>query len=331
MNINEAEMIRMSRDHINHSDIVRFAEERVNLKRDDATELRRQANMLRDKLKTYLNENPDFDLRKMLLSGSLAKGTALKSISDIDVACYVASDTAPHRVGELIPWLAEKLRKAFPNFRPDQVKPKTYSVGVKFITTGNEVDIVPILYEGDPKWRGNLVSQDTGEMLMTSVPMHLEFIRKRKETNDRHFAQIVRLLKFWDQLCKQENEGFRFKSFMIEMVVAYLADRGTVLNDYPEALQSIFTYLASDEFRTTIVFSDYYDPSSCPGTSDPVRIWDPVNCENNVAELYTTTNRDMIVEAALDAGDAIDSALRAITKGETIRYWRKVFGPTFNA
>ena len=320
----------MSRDHVNHSDIARFADERVNLKREDATELRRQANMLRDKLETYLNENPDFDLRKMLLSGSLAKGTALKSISDIDVACYVESNTAPHQVGDLIPWLAEKLRTAFPNFKPEQVEPKTYSVGVKFITTGNEVDIVPILYEGDPEWRGNLVSQDTGEMLMTSVPLHLAFIRKRKAKNDRHFTQVVRLLKFWAQLRKLESEEFRFKSFMIELIVAYLADRGTALDDYPEALQSFFTYIASDQFRRVIVFSDYYDPSSCPKTNDPVRIWDPVNNKNNVANLYTRDNKDLLVEAALDAGDAIDSALRSITKGETIRYWRKVFGPTFS-
>ena len=320
----------MSRDHVSHTVIVRFADERVNLKRDDATELRRQANMLRDKLEAYLTQNPDFDLRKMLLSGSLAKGTALKSVSDIDVACYVTSSSAPHRIADLIPWLAGKLRKAFPNFKPEQVESKTYSVGVTFMTTGNEVDIVPILYEDDPEWCGNLVSQDTGEMLMTSVPLHLKFIRKRKTENDRHFAQIVRLLKFWAQLRKQENEGFRFKPFMIEMIVAYLADRGTALNDYPEALQSVFTYLASDEFRTAIVFSDYYNPSNCPSTSDPVRIWDPVNCQNNVANLYTTANRDLIVEASLEAGDAIDAALRAITKGETIRYWRKVFGPTFN-
>lgn len=33
---------------------------------------------------------------------------------------------------------------------------KEYSVAVNFISTGNEVDIVPILYDGDPKWRGEL-------------------------------------------------------------------------------------------------------------------------------------------------------------------------------
>ena len=161
----------MSRSHVSHGDLVQFADDHVNLKKDDAVDLRRQANLLRDRLEAYLADHPDFELRKMLLSGSLAKGTALKSISDIDVACYISCDAAPHKVSELIPWLALKLEKAFPNFKPEQVTRKTYSVGVKFITTGNEVDIVPILYSGDPEWRGALISKDTGEELMTSVPL----------------------------------------------------------------------------------------------------------------------------------------------------------------
>jgi len=33
-------------------------------------------------------------------------------------------------------------------------------------------------------------------------------------------------MKFWSQLLKQQDENFRFKSFMIELIVAYLADRG---------------------------------------------------------------------------------------------------------
>jgi hypothetical protein len=69
----------MGREHVGHGDIVRFADERVNLKREDATDLRAQANRLRDRLEGYLGEHPDFELRKMLLSGSLAKGTALSN------------------------------------------------------------------------------------------------------------------------------------------------------------------------------------------------------------------------------------------------------------
>ena len=323
----------MSREHVSHADIVRFADSRVNLRREDATESRAQANRLREKLEGYLVDHPEFGLKKMLLSGSLAKGTALKSISDIDVACYVASESAPHSIRDLIDWLAKRLETAFPNFKPSQITRKTYSVSVQFIATGNEVDIVPILYSGDPQWRGALISQETGEPLMTSVPMHLDFIRKRKAASPQHFAQVVRLIKFWAGLRKRDDPSgnFRFKSFMIELIVAHLADRGVALNDYPEALQSFFTFLATDQLRSVIAFTDYYPAGTCRAASDPVRIWDPVNCENNVAKLYTNTNQALIVDAAIDAGDAIDAALRAISKGETIRYWQKVFGPSFDA
>ena len=253
------------------------------------------------------------------------------SIGRRRIARHNCPTIVPDRITELIDWLAKKLESAFPNFKPEQIKRKTYSVGVNFISTGNEVDVVPILYGGDPQWRGYLISQDTGEKLMTSVPMHLEFVRKRKKANEIHFAQLVRLIKFWSNLRKQEDEGFRFKSFLVELIVAHLADRGTALDDYPEALAAFFNYIAVDDLRTTIAFADYYDPTTCAATTDPVRVWDPVNCENNVAKLYTAENKTKIVQAALNAGDAIDSALHAVTKADTVRYWQKVLGPTFNA
>ena len=80
-----------------------------------------------------------------------------------------------------------------------------------------------------------------------------------------------------------------------------------------------------------ITFGDYYPKASVPARGDdPVRIIDPVNASNNVARLYDRTHADMIVEAALDAGDAIDAALAAPTKQETVRYWQKVLGPAFH-
>lgn len=67
----------MSREHVDHRDIVRFAENRVNLHRDKASEYRAQARRLRERIDEYVTDHPDFALKKMLLSGSLAKGTAL--------------------------------------------------------------------------------------------------------------------------------------------------------------------------------------------------------------------------------------------------------------
>jgi tRNA nucleotidyltransferase (CCA-adding enzyme) len=265
----------------------------------------------------------------MLLSGSLAKGTALRSLNDIDVAAYISGADAPKDVRALLDYLAECLRKAFPNFSPDQVKPQTYSVTVSFKGSGLDVDVVPILYEGDPDWYGNLVSQDDGYFLKTNIPRHQEFIGKRKKAQETHFSQVVRLVKFWTRKVKGEQDRFRFKSLMIELVLAHLADGGADLSDYPEALQHFFTYVAKTNFRERIVFADYYKPSAVGTVTEPVQIIDPVNAANNVSRLYTAQQADAIVDAALDAGDAIDAALAAPTKQETVYYWQKVFGSSF--
>src|SRR6202171_4820162 len=160
----------MARQHVDHGDIVKFAQEKENLPKDKADEYRAQARRLRERLDGYLGEHPDFTLKKMLLSGSLAKGTALRSLNDIDVACYVSGADAPKDTKALLDYLAERLRKAYPNFTPDQIKPQTYSVTVSFKGSGLDVDIVPILYDGDPNWYGDLVSQDDGSRLRTNIP-----------------------------------------------------------------------------------------------------------------------------------------------------------------
>lgn len=319
----------MSRDHVDHSNILRFAEEKVNLPKDKAGEYRAQAKRLREKLEAYIADHPDFALKRIQLSGSLAKGTALRSLNDIDMAVYISGSDAPKDVRALLDYLAERLRGAFPNFTKDQVEPQTYSVTVHFRGSGLDVDVVPVLYAGKPDWRGNLVSQDDGSYLETSIPLHLEFARRRKNANPQHFAQVVRLVKFWARRQKAEKMEFRFKSFMVEMILAKLSDEGTDFSDYPNALQAFFTYVATSDLRKRIVFEDYYKASSIGDLDDPVQIMDPINEKNNVARLYTDANADAIVDAAIDAGDAIDAGLHAPTKELTVYYWQKVFGSSF--
>ena len=319
----------MSRQHVDHKEIAGFAQDKVNLPKDWADDYRAQARRLRERLENYLDEHPDFSLKRMQVSGSLAKGTALRSLNDIDVACYVSGADAPHKVSELLDYIAVRLRKAFPNFSPDQVQPQTYSVTVSFKGSGLDVDVVPILYDGDPQWYGNLVSQDDGTFLKTSIPLHLDFCAKRKKAQEKHFAQVVRLVKFWARRMKAEQDGFRFKSFMIELILAKLCDQGLDFSDYPDALQQFFSYVAKSRLREKIVFTDCYPASKVGTFTEPVQIIDPVNELNNVSRLYTGANADLVVDAALDAGDAIDAALYAPTKQETVRYWQKVFGPSF--
>ena len=319
----------MTWQHVGHRDIVRFALNSVNLPKRKAKRYRAQAQRLREKIDARLSENPDFSLRRTLLSGSIAKGTALSHLNDIDLACYISGADTPRDVYDLLDYLAERLRRAFPDFRPEQVEPQTYSVKVSFRGTGLDVDVVPILYNGDPQWYGKLVSQDDGSLLETNIPLHLDFIRRRKAAREPHFAQVVRLVKFWAHMVKNEQPDFRFKSFMIEMILSRLCDRGLDFSDYPEALQHFFTYVARTGMREKIVFTDHYRASEVGRFPDPVQIIDPVNPKNNVASRYTDEEADAIVKEALAAGDDIDAALAASTKREAVYYWQKVFGPAF--
>lgn len=318
----------MARDHVGHSDILQFAKDEVNLPRDKSREYRDQARRLRKKLDNYLSEHPEFSLQKMLLSGSIAKGTPLRSLNDIDVACYIDGAEAPREIADLLEFLKRKLRSAFPNIKDEQVESQTYCVTLSFSGTGLDVDVVPILYDGDPDWYGNLISQDDGSFLETSIPLHKEFIKKRKDKDDG-FSQVVRLLKYWVEKEERERSGFEFKSFMVEMVLAHLVDQGVDLSDYPEALQHFFTYLARTRLREKIVFDDYYDPSEAGDFSGPIEIIDPVNPDNNAARLYTKRNADAIAEAAMEAGDAIDYALHSTTKQDAVESWQRVFGSSF--
>jgi len=323
----------MTKEHVGQSDLVRFADERVNLPREYASTYRDQVRRLRERLDTYLADHPNFDLVKMLLSGSLAKGTALRTLNDIDVAMYVKGERAPSpsSLQELLNYLAERLRKAFPNISSDQVQPQTYSVTISFKGTGLDVDVVPILYFGDPQWRGLLISQDDGSPLMTSIPMHLDFIRKRKAKQEQHFAQVIRLVKFWAKLQKDQNTGFRFKSFMIELIMAHLLDQGLDCSRYHDALAGFFNYIVKTGLKDRISFQDYYPSGAIKLPPKPLQIIDPVNPENNVAALYAADNVNLIRDTAEDAADAIDYATYATTKAETVAQWRRVFGPAFGA
>lgn len=315
---------------VTHSDIASFADQSVNLKREDAEDYRAQVHRLREKLDRYAADHQDYGLIKTLLSGSLAKGTALKTLNDIDVAFYVSADKSPAAEPELLNWLADRLREAYPQMKPDQIQPNRHCVTIKFAVTGLNVDVVPVQYKGDPDDRGYLFAFDGGKPVLTSIPLHLKFIRKRKDQQQIHFAQVVRLVKWWVRQQKARDENFRLKSFMSEMIVAHLADSGGNFSDYTLALEKVFAYIVKSRLKTRISFTDYYPASKLPGpTSKAMEVFDPVNEANNVAAVYDESHRQMIVAAAEDALEAISEARFATTRGRAIECWQDVLGPSF--
>jgi tRNA nucleotidyltransferase (CCA-adding enzyme) len=112
----------MSLDHVAHKEILSFAEQRINLTQESSKKHREQVNGdngLRVRLENHIASHPDFSLKKMILSGSLAKSTALKSSSDIDVALYVQESGLPEKNDVLADWIANKLREGYPQMAYD--------------------------------------------------------------------------------------------------------------------------------------------------------------------------------------------------------------------
>lgn len=332
-------MVTTSGQIVGHPEIAKFAEDRVNLKRDTVSEYREQVNRLRDKLETFIQAHPNVGLRKMLLSGSLAKGTALSALNDIDVALYVESANAPSifdNRGELLNWLAARLREAYPQMAPEQIVAQTHTVRISFRGSGLDVEVAPVWYDPklDPKGqdKGYLINRNTGNLVLTSIPMHLEFVRTRKKKQPKDYAQTIRLIKWWTKQRKAEDANFRFRSFLAELLCARVADDGASYADYPEALSAVFSFVVKGGLDKTIRFDDYYrgnEPSSAP--TAPINALDPVNVNNNVTGDYLASDKTKIEAAAERALDAIMEAQFAVTKGRAVDCWRRVLGPSFSA
>jgi predicted nucleotidyltransferase len=323
----------MPNSQITHSDIASYAERKVNLHRDDATKYREQVNRLRGILEKHIKEHPDVGLVKMLLSGSLAKGTALKTINDIDVAVYVDAGTAPSAESELIQWLTKQLRKAYHQMDPSQISPGVHSVRVTFRDSGLDVDVVPVYYSGDADDKGYLYSRDTGKRVLTSIPMHIQFMRKRGAVQPTHYKQVIRLLKWWARNKKRENTNFRCKSFFLELSAAHLIDNTPTIAwaNYPAALADCFSWIVKSQLKDQVAFTDYYSRSTIPKRGgSPMQFIDPVNAENNIVEDYKDQDRILLVEYAEEASDAIAEAQYATTKSRAIECWQEVFGATFS-
>jgi hypothetical protein len=306
-----------------HSDIQRFADMRINLSSEKAKEHREQVNRLRERLDRKVNEDPSFGMVKMLHAGSVAKGTALATVNDLDVAVYVKSAEAPDGDPELIPWMAARLADANPQMERSQFEPQEHSVKVNYRGSGLNVDVVPVLYEGEAEDRGYLVRKSNGQRVLTSVPLHLDFTRTRKTSYGTNYAQLIRLVKWWKRI-----RDLRFKSFLVELIWAHLADSGVPLNDYPAALEQFFSYLVRTDLDERITFTDFCQASVLRGSA-AIEVIDPVNKDNNVAANYEKFDRDAIVREAQLALDAVCMAQYATTKSQAVECWQVVLGTGF--
>jgi hypothetical protein len=317
---------------ITHSDLVAFGDDKVNMKKDEVDSQRAQVNRLRDRIEAKIADQPGYGLVKTLHAGSVAKGTALRTVNDRDLAVYVRADEAPGATPALVEWLYDRVVEAYSNLPAGQIVANTNCVTVTFTGTGLSIDVVPVLYEGEPHDVGYLVAKDSGDRLKTSVRQHLDFLRSRKRAHPIDLAQLIRFTKWWARQQRKRDGDFKCKSFMLELLWVHLADSGLRLDDYAAALEQFFMFIVNGGFDKQIAFTDFHPASDLParGTA-PLQVLDPVNFDNNVAKLYTPADRDRLVRAAGTAFDAISTAYFEPARGQAVELWQEVLGTSFKA
>lgn len=331
----------MPASFVDHAVLIAHAHNKVNVSSEDAKARRNQVNHLRTRLESYVAAHPAYDLVKLRASGSTAKHTAIRTRrgqgSDADVAAYVRAAgvggiQAPE--GGLLEWLRDRCVEVYGSTKDaDDFVISDHAVGITLHGSGLKIDVAPVLYEDEPDDRGYLVTRQ-GARVLTSVTLHVKFMKTRRDLAGPNFRELIRLLKAWIREAKRNDEQLRCKSFMLELLVAYLWDHGwhgepLALGDYPRAIEQVLSYIATSGLQTPIIFTDFYSASSVPQCVDAIQIWDPVNPDNNVARTYTEADRQLLVKTATTALESIAWAMCAPTKGDANEAWRELLGPAF--
>lgn len=162
---------------------------------------------LREKLECYLKEHPGFMLKKVQVSGGFVKGKSLKIPDNIDIAAYI-SVAEPHiELNGLLGYLKDKAGK----------ESLGCNVCICFLGGGLDVGLPSIIHEGNPSWRGCMVSQSDGLYLEGSIPLNLGLGKECREGQFDRSDQVVRLVKYWAANEKRAVDGF--ESFMVELIM----------------------------------------------------------------------------------------------------------------
>ena len=309
-----------------NKDLQDYVEDKIYVDSEKIKEYRERVKRLRNNLEKYIKDNPDFGLVKMLHSGSVRKGTAINKLNDMDVAVYVNSNNVENcNESQVLNYVRDGLVEIYKkhNMTEDQFSIGHHCVKVSFKSSGLDVDVVPVIPNGEPNDLGHLITRDTGEKVLTSIPLHLEFIRKRK--NDySNFAPMVRITKWW-----RNQHEFKFKSFLIELIWAHIADTEGISDDIVTALNQFYRYIVNTELNEVIIFTDYYSRDEVSVGINNVNIFDPVNPENNVGVSLDFIKKELIIEKADEALGYLSHAVQASTKLQAVSSLKQIFGSSF--
>jgi hypothetical protein len=305
-----------------------FVNNRLKLPKGKRAEYLAQVDTLIERFSAVANGDPVINIKKFLKTGSLRKGTVLRPSGDIgvdaDVAVFLNANGAKgYDLANLHDRIRKLLIKIYPTKKPEDFTVQPRTLGIEFLVSGLEMDLVPLLVIDGPGDYGWQPSSQGDAPVKTSVTKQLEFIRARKD-GYANFTALVRLLKFWRNF---HDLGNSLRSFTIELIVSHLQDTQGAPTSLEAGLLRFFLYVADSQLKTPICFKECGTPNAFP--KDRVVILDPCNVENNVARKITDQDCKVIVAECLKAWETLTYARNYDGKTQTLELWKEIFGRSF--
>jgi hypothetical protein len=305
-----------------------FVQNRLKLAKGKRAEYLAQVDHLIERFAAAAKGDAVIDVRKFLKTGSLRKGTVLRPKGDFgvdaDVAVYLnVSGASEYDLANLHSRIRKLLVKIYPTKKPEDFTVQPRTLGIEFLDSGLDMDLVPLIAIDGPGDFGWQPSSRGEAPVKTSVPKQLEFIRARKE-GYAHFTSLVRLLKSWRNFQELADS---LRSFTIELIVSHLQDTQGAPASLEAGLLRFFLYVAESKLTRPICFKECGTPAAWP--QDRVVILDPCNAGNNVARKITDEECNVIVAKCRDAWETLSYARNYDGKGQTLELWREVFGRSF--
>lgn len=197
-------------------------------------------------------------------SGSFAKGTAVKSGTDIDLFISLSHDLSA-TLETIYNTLFSRMQAA--GFSP---RKQNVSIGVKI--GRHDVDLVPARRHDARGQDHSLYRNRKGSWTKTNVATHINLVANSGRTEE------IRVLKLW-----RNQNGLDFPSFYLELL-AIEAMRGKRTGD-----------VAANVFSTFAYFRDYIGSS---------RIVDPANTNNVISDDLDVSEKARIAKLAGQAAVA---------------------------
>jgi hypothetical protein len=207
-----------------------------------------------------LKEWAGAQLRQVSFSGSYAKDTAIRGMTDVDLFISLKSDTS-NTLKEIFDLLYKKMVNSGYTYAKKQ------NVSIHITHGGIEIDLVPgVNQAGNTEDHWLYVNKSGRERTQTNVSQHISIVANSSRLNE------IRAMKIWRKL-----HNLEFPSFYLELAVIE-ALKGCRTDQLADNVWKVLGYLV-DTFKDA-------------------RFVDPANANNIISDDLTAAEKQSIVKQA---------------------------------